>query len=222
MLFFISRKKKKRWRSQYSPREKGRDSDSPWRMLRTVFHMEILKVGRGSHVSINFSLDSLENEKVWGSLTSEAKITFLFFQSRAWIFLKKKKKKMYFFIFDCPGSSLPCRDFSSCSRRDCRLSSCDEQASLCSGFSCYAPQALGVQAEQLQLAGSTDIWDPSGPGIEPWSPALAGRFLTTGAPGKPKPESFLECGEWLPLALFAISAKCLKREFCSQWCSLLG
>ena len=65
--FFHKQEKKKdveAWRSQYSPREKGRDSDSSWRMLRTVFHMEILKVGRGSHVSINFSLDSLENEKV--------------------------------------------------------------------------------------------------------------------------------------------------------------
>ena len=30
------------------------------------------------------------------------------------------------------------------------------------------------------------MWDLPGPGIEPESPALAGRFLTTGLPGKPK------------------------------------
>ena len=29
------------------------------------------------------------------------------------------------------------------------------------------------------------IWDPPGPGIEPVSPALAGRFFTTEPPGKP-------------------------------------
>ena len=31
------------------------------------------------------------------------------------------------------------------------------------------------------------MWDLPGPGIEPVSPALAGRFLTTEPPGKPQP-----------------------------------
>ena len=30
------------------------------------------------------------------------------------------------------------------------------------------------------------MWDLPGPGLEPESPALAGRFLTTALPGKPK------------------------------------
>ena len=30
-----------------------------------------------------------------------------------------------------------------------------------------------------------NMWDPPGPGIEPTSPALAGRFFTTEPPGKP-------------------------------------
>ena len=30
------------------------------------------------------------------------------------------------------------------------------------------------------------MWDLPGPGIEPVSPALAGRFLSTAPPGKPK------------------------------------
>ena len=34
------------------------------------------------------------------------------------------------------------------------------------------------------------MWDLPGPGIKPVSPALAGRFLTTGPPGK-SPESTL-------------------------------
>ena len=30
------------------------------------------------------------------------------------------------------------------------------------------------------------MWDPPGPGVEPTSPALAGRLPTTAPPGKPK------------------------------------
>ena len=35
------------------------------------------------------------------------------------------------------------------------------------------------------------MWDIPGPGIEPVSPALQGRFLTMGPPGKPHLELFL-------------------------------
>ena len=34
-------------------------------------------------------------------------------------------------------------------------------------------------------------WDPPEPGIEPVSPALARRFLTTGPPGKPSALTFV-------------------------------
>ena len=47
----------------------------------------------------------------------------------------------------------------------------------CKGFSSCGPQAL--------LPGSR--WDLPGPGIEPVSPALASRFLTTGPQGKSHP-----------------------------------
>ena len=47
-----------------------------------------------------------------------------------------------------------------------RLSSCDSRAQLLRG-----------------------MWDPPRPGLEPVSPALAGRFSTTAPPGKP-PLSF--------------------------------
>ena len=39
------------------------------------------------------------------------------------------------------------------------------------------------------------MWDLPGPGIEPASPALQGRLLTTGPPGKPK-NLFLNIENW--------------------------
>ena len=39
------------------------------------------------------------------------------------------------------------------------------------------------------------MWKHPRPGIEPVSPALQGRFLTTGPPGKPPEESFTELEE---------------------------
>ena len=47
-----------------------------------------------------------------------------------------------------------------------------------------------LQMRRLSNCGSRaqplrGIWDPPGPGLEPVSPALAGRFLTTAPPGKP-------------------------------------
>ena len=50
----------------------------------------------------------------------------------------------------------------------CRLSSCGSRAQLLRG-----------------------MWDPPRPGLEPVSPALAGRFSTTVPPGKPPSGEFL-------------------------------
>ena len=38
------------------------------------------------------------------------------------------------------------------------------------------------------------MWDPPRPGLEPVSPALAGRCLTTAPPGKPQLNSFTPVG----------------------------
>ena len=84
---------------------------------------------------------------------------------------------------------------------------CGAQASHCSGFSCCRTWALGMWASVVVARGlsSCDLWalerrlsncgaqaellhsmwDLPGPGLEPVSPALAGRFLTTAPPGKP-------------------------------------
>ena len=67
-----------------------------------------------------------------------------------------------------------------------QLSNCDAQASHCSGS---WSQSQGSRhwsfsscSTQVQLPHS--MWNFSGPGIEPTSPALAGRFSATGPPRK--------------------------------------
>ena len=88
--------------------------------------------------------------------------------------------------------------FSSCGEQG-PLSSFGVWDSHCSGFSCCGAQALGTWAQQLQLWALEhrlsswgtqaqllcSMWDPSGPGFKPVSPALVGRFFTTEPPGKP-------------------------------------
>ena len=62
------------------------------------------------------------------------------------------------------------------------------------------------------------MWDLPGPGLKPVSPALAGGFLTTAAPGKPPSGEFLNILNFLiffPFEIeyifFIIDLKC----FCS-------
>ena len=72
------------------------------------------------------------------------------------------------------------------------LSSCGGWASHCGGFSCCGAQALGAHGlQRSQLPGSRaraqllrSMWDLPGPGIEPVSPALADRLLSTAPVGK--------------------------------------
>ena len=85
-------------------------------------------------------------------------------------------------------------------------SCCCAQASHCGGFSCCGARALGTRASVVVAHGLSScgsralerrlsscgawaqllrgMWDLPGPGLEPVSPALAGRFLTTVPPGK--------------------------------------
>ena len=44
------------------------------------------------------------------------------------------------------------------------------------------------------------MWDVPGSGIQPVSPALAGRFLTTGPQGRPR-DVFLNASKGLPVEL---------------------
>ena len=71
---------------------------------------------------------------------------------------------------------------------------CCAWSSYCSDFSCCRAWSLGTQASVVVAHGLSScgawallfcgMWDLPGPGIEPMSPALAGRFLTTAPPGK--------------------------------------
>ena len=63
---------------------------------------------------------------------------------------------------------------------------CGAQTSCCCDFSCCGAWAL---EHRLSSSGSQawllhSVWDLPGAGREPVSPASAGRFLTTGSPGK--------------------------------------
>ena len=83
---------------------------------------------------------------------------------------------------------------------------CGARASHCGGFSCCGARALGARSSVVVACGLSScgswaperrlssygaqaqvlcgMWDLPGPGLEPVSPALAGRFLTTAPPGK--------------------------------------
>ena len=58
-----------------------------------------------------------------------------------------------------------------------------------------------LQTRRLSSCGSRaqllrGMWDPPRPGLEPVSPALAGRFSTTAPPGKPRKSIFTCCGNY--------------------------
>ena len=60
---------------------------------------------------------------------------------------------------------------------------------LCSCASWALERRLSSCGSRAQLLH--DMWDLPGPGLEPLSPALAGRFLTTEPPGKPQYKKLL-------------------------------
>ena len=72
---------------------------------------------------------------------------------------------------------------------------CGVRASHCGGFYCCGARALGTRSSVVVANGLSScsawayllcgMWDLPGPGLEPMSPALAGRFLTSAPPGKP-------------------------------------
>ena len=63
-----------------------------------------------------------------------------------------------------------------------------------------------LQTHRLSSCGSRaqllrGMWDLPRPGLEPMSPALAGRFSTTAPPGKPKIHNF-KCTSWWLLKMY--------------------
>ena len=108
-------------------------------------------------------------------------------------------KFIYLFSFGCVGSSFLCEGFLQLRRARATLHR-GARASHCHSLSCCGAQAPDTQAQQLWLTGSVAplMWDLPRPGLEPVSPALAGRFLTTAPPGKPPENYFKKISEKHP------------------------
>ena len=127
-------------------------------------------------------------------------------QGTYFLFVNKFIYFIYLF-FGCFGSSLLHAGFLQLRRAGATLR-CGAGASHCGGFSCCGAWALGTRASVVVAHGLSScgsralehrlsscgawaqllrgMWDPPGPGLKPVSPALAGGFLTTAPPGKPK------------------------------------
>ena len=89
--------------------------------------------------------------------------------------------KYSFIYFSLAVLGLPC-----CAQV---FSSCSAQISNCGSFSCCRGQALGHMGPVLvahRLICPMECWIFQDQESELVSPALAGKFLTPGAPGKPK------------------------------------
>ena len=103
-------------------------------------------------------------------------------------------KSIYLFILAALGLRCCTWAFSSCGERGLLFLRCGARASHCGGFSCCGARALGTWASVVVACGLSScgalaqllhgMWDLPRPGIEPVSPMLAGRFLTTAPPGK--------------------------------------
>ena len=85
------------------------------------------------------------------------------------------------------------------------FSSCGERGPLF--IAVRGPLTIGaflVAERRLSNCGSRaqllrGMWDLPRPGLEPVSPALAGRFSTTAPPGEPIPVVFGVCPQWVRL-----------------------
>ena len=104
---------------------------------------------------------------------------FFFFKVIATLFI-------YLFIYCCVRSSFRARAFSSCGKRGPLFIAVREPLTIA------APPVAGhrLQTRRLSSCGLRaqllrGVWDLPRPGLEPMSPALAGRLSTTAPPGKP-------------------------------------
>ena len=113
---------------------------------------------------------------------------FFFFNFIATLFI-------YLFTFDCVGSSVRARAFSGYGKWGPLFIAVRGPLFIAvrRPFTIAAPPVEGhrLQTRRLSSCGSRaqllrGMWDPPRPGLEPVSPALAGRLSTTAPPGKPR------------------------------------
>ena len=118
------------------------------------------------------------------------------------------------FIFGCVGSLVRARAFSSCGKWGPLFIAARGPLFIAvrGPLTTAAPPVAGhrLQTRRLSNCGSRaqplrGMWDPPRPGLDPVSPALAGRFSTTAPPGKPPGlqfsfgliPTFRHCISWL-------------------------
>ena len=89
---------------------------------------------------------------------------------------------IYLFIFGCVGSSFLCEGFLQLRRAGPLLIAV--RGPLTIAASLVAERRLSSCGSRAQLLRG--MWDLPRPGLEPLSPALAGRLSTTAPPGKPR------------------------------------
>ena len=106
---------------------------------------------------------------------------------------------LFYFIYLFIYYLWPCWVFVSVRGLSLVAASGGHSSSRCAGLSLSRPLVAehGLQTRRLSNCGSWaqllyGMWDPPRPGLEPASPALAGRFSTTAPPGKPKFTVFLK------------------------------
>ena len=102
------------------------------------------------------------------------------------IYLRIDHAFIYLFIFGVLGLRFCARAFSSCGKRGPLFIAVHGPLTIAASL--VAEHKL--QMRRLSSCGSRaqllrGMWDPPRPGLEPVSPALAGRFSTTVPPGKP-------------------------------------
>ena len=113
-----------------------------------------------------------------------------FFNSRSLIYLLF----IYLFIYGCVGPSFLCEGFLYLRRAGATL----HRGARASHY--RRPLLLAehrLQTRRLSSCGSRaqllrGMWDLPRPGLEPVSPALAGRLSTTAPPGKPDYKFYFE------------------------------
>ena len=114
-------------------------------------------------------------------------LIFFFFNFIATLFI-------YLFIFGCVGSSVRARASSGYGKRGPLFIAVQGLLFITvrGPFTIAAPPVAGhrLQTRRLSSCGSRaqllrGTWDLPRPGLEPASPALAGRLSTTAPPGKP-------------------------------------
>ena len=98
---------------------------------------------------------------------------------------------IYLLIFGCVGSLLLCENFSSCSGRELLFIGMRglhiAVASFVGGTSSRERELQRFDARASLLHGT---WDLPGPGMEPVSPALAGKPSSTALQGSPTVSTF--------------------------------